>query len=91
MKILNILNGLDCGINWWDETNRRGIVDYRYLAKTTGSSISTSSTYILFLTEMQKRQTLVKRFALFKNDITGSELAFGIANILQKSKGWLRL
>ena len=32
MKILNILNGLDCGINWWDETNRRGIVDYRYLA-----------------------------------------------------------
>jgi len=28
-----------------------------YLAINTGSSISTSSTYILFLTEMQKRQT----------------------------------
>jgi len=32
---------------------------------------------------MQKRQTLLKGFALLKNDITGSELAFGIANILQ--------
>jgi hypothetical protein len=36
----------------------------------TGSSISISSTYILFLTEMQKRQTLRNGFALFKNDIT---------------------
>jgi len=53
----------------------------RFLAKTTGSSISTSITYILFLTEMQKRQTLLKGFALFKNDITGTEPAFGIANI----------
>jgi hypothetical protein len=35
---------------------------------------------------MQKRQTLVKRFALLKNDITGSEPAFGIANILQKAQ-----
>jgi hypothetical protein len=30
---------------------------------------------------MQKRQTLNKRFALLKNDITGSEPAFGIADI----------
>jgi hypothetical protein len=44
-------------------------------------------TYILFLTKLQKRQTLEKGFALFKNDITGSEPAFGIANILQKAQG----
>jgi hypothetical protein len=47
-----------------------GVLDYRYLAILTGSSLSTSSTYILFLTKMQKRQTLEKEFALFKNDIT---------------------
>ena len=62
---------------------KRDVDDYRYLASTTGSSTSFSITYILFLTEMQKRQTLVKRFALFKNDITGSEPAFGVADILQ--------
>jgi hypothetical protein len=55
-------------------------------AKTTDSSTSISSTYILFLTEMQKRQIPEKGFALIENDITGSEQAFGIANILQKSK-----
>jgi hypothetical protein len=58
----------------------------RYLAKTTGSSISTSITYILFLTKMQKKQTTQKGFALFKNNITGSEPAFGIANILQSTR-----
>ena len=42
----------------------------RYLATNTGSSISISSTYILFLTKMQKGQTPEKGFALFKNDIT---------------------
>jgi hypothetical protein len=42
----------------------------RFLAKTKGQSISISITYILFLTKMQKRQTLEKEFALFKNDIT---------------------
>ncbi len=31
-----------------------GCSAYRYLAINTGSSISTSITYILFLTEMQK-------------------------------------
>jgi hypothetical protein len=49
---------------------------YRYLAKTTGSSILHSITYILFITKMQKRQIPQKEFALFKNDITGSELTF---------------
>jgi len=44
------------------------------------------TTDILFLTKLQKRQIPEKGFALLKNDITGSEPAFGIANILQKSK-----
>jgi hypothetical protein len=44
-----------------------------FLAINTGSSISTSSTYIVFLTKMQKRKTLDNGFALFKNDITGSD------------------
>jgi len=35
---------------------KRDEVDYRFLASTTGSSISISITYIVFLTEMQKRQ-----------------------------------
>jgi len=35
---------------------------------------------------MQKRQTLLKGFALFKNDITGTEPAFGIADKLQKAQ-----
>jgi hypothetical protein len=43
------------------------------LAINTGSNISILITYIVFLTEMQKRQTLEKGFALFKNDITGFE------------------
>jgi hypothetical protein len=46
-----------------------------YLASTTGSSTSISSTYILFLTKMQKRQIPEKGFAPIENDITGSELA----------------
>jgi hypothetical protein len=37
-----------------------------YLAKTKGLSTSISSTYILFLTKLQKRQTLLKGFALIK-------------------------
>jgi hypothetical protein len=44
-----------------------------HLAKSTGSSISTSSTYIVFVTEMQKRQIPENGFALLKNDITSSE------------------
>jgi hypothetical protein len=49
------------------------VVDYRFLASTTGLSISISITYILFLTKLQKRQTQRNGSALFKNDITGSK------------------
>ena len=60
-----------CGIDWWDESIEiRGGRDYRFLASTAGLSISISITYILFLTKLQKRQTLEKEFALLKNDIT---------------------
>jgi hypothetical protein len=52
------------------------VLDSRYLAINTGSSISTSITYIVFVTKMQKRQTLDKGFALLKYDITGSESTF---------------
>ena len=38
--------------------------DYRYLAKTTGSSISISTTYIVFVTKLQKRQILVIGFVI---------------------------
>jgi hypothetical protein len=41
-----------------------GVIDYIYLAKTAGSSISISITYILFLTKLQKRQIPEKGFAL---------------------------
>ena len=37
--------------------------DYRYLAINTGSSISISITYIVFVTKMQKKQTPEKEFA----------------------------
>jgi len=47
-----------------------------YLAINTGSNISILITYIVFVTKLQKRQTLEKGFALFKDDITGSELTF---------------
>ena len=41
-----------------------------YLAKSTTWNGFIYIAYILFLTEMQKRQTLEKEFTLFKNDIT---------------------
>jgi len=40
------------------------VVDYMYLAILTGSNTSHSSTYIVFVAKMQKRQTLEKGFAL---------------------------
>ena len=46
----------------------RGELDYRFLAMSTGSTTSISSTYILFLTEMQKRQTHENEFALLINE-----------------------
>jgi hypothetical protein len=65
---------LHCGDKGWGlTTTKRHVDDYRYLAKTTSSSISISSTYIVFVTKLQKRQTPDEGFALFKNDITGSQ------------------
>jgi len=49
---------------------KEGVVDYRYLAKTTSPIISIPITYIVFLTKLQKRQTQRNKFALIKNDIT---------------------
>jgi hypothetical protein len=43
---------------------KRDVLDYRYLARTTGSNISILITYIVFVTKMQKRQTLRNGFAL---------------------------
>jgi len=48
---------------------RSDAVDYRYLAKTKGQSISIASTYIVFVTKMQKRQTSERSLPLLKNDI----------------------
>jgi hypothetical protein len=50
------------------------VVDYMYLAILTSECNSRKITYIVKSTKMQKRQTLLKGFALLKNDITGSEL-----------------
>ena len=44
----------EVSINEKMNVNNRNHKKYRYLAKTTGSSISNSITYILFLTKMQK-------------------------------------
>jgi len=43
--------------------------NYMYLASTAGSSTSISSTYILFLTKLQKRQIPEKGSALIKKTI----------------------
>mgnify|MGYP000721209452 CR=1 FL=1 len=50
------------------------VSDSRYLAILTSECNSRKITYIVKSTKMQKRQTLLKGFALLKNDITGSEL-----------------
>ena len=42
------------------------VVSLCFLAKTKGQSISISSTYIVFLTKLQKRQTQRNKFALIK-------------------------
>ena len=44
-----------------------------FLAKTKGQSISISSTYIVFLTKLQKGKLSEISLPLLKNDITGSE------------------
>jgi len=50
--------------------NLRPAINLVSLAINTSSNISTTSAYIVFLTEMQKRQILRNGFALLKNDIT---------------------
>ena len=56
-----------CGIDCWKELMETwGVVDLRYLAINTGSSISISSTYIVFLTEMQKGRIPGKGSTLIK-------------------------
>jgi len=56
-----------CGMDWWSGLMEKGdVADYRYLAIITGSSISILITYIVFVTKLQKRQTLEKGFALKK-------------------------
>jgi len=49
------------------------VVDCRFLAKTKGQSISIPSTYILFLTKLQKSKPYEIDLPFLKNDITGSE------------------
>jgi hypothetical protein len=44
---------------------KRDVLDYRYLASTTGSNISILITYIVFVTKLQKRQTFRGGFAFF--------------------------
>ena len=57
---------------WWvgfvDEM--RWYVDYKLLAITSGFSISIKSSYIVFLTKMQKRQTPQKEFAFLISENT---------------------
>ncbi len=59
--------------DWNGSMERRDVVDYRFLSKTTTRNQFMLITYILFLTKLQKRQTRWNGFALLKNDITGSE------------------
>jgi len=42
-----------------------------YFAKIKGQSISIFSTYIVFVTKLQKGQPSENGFALLENDITG--------------------
>ena len=57
-----------------------------FLAKTTGSSISTSSTYIVFLTKLQKGKPCQIDLPLLKNDITDSEPTVKMTDTLQKAQ-----
>ena len=59
-----------CGSGGWGKSiEKEGCVDYRYLAIITGSSISTSITYIVFLTKLQKGESPRKGFALFSQHL----------------------
>ena len=54
-------------------SNKMDVLKTCALAKSKAQHQLVPITYILFLTKLQKRQTLQKGFALLKNDITGSE------------------
>jgi hypothetical protein len=72
-KLFNISNGYmtHCGINRWDESiEKKRVVDYMYLAKTAGPSTSIFSTYILFLTKLQKKQIPLEKFPLMISENT---------------------
>ena len=58
------------------KAEKEGGADYRYLAINTGSSTSIPSTYIVFVTKMQKSKPSKKDLPLLENDITGSEATF---------------
>jgi hypothetical protein len=62
---------------------RGGVLDYIYLASTIGSSTSISSTYIVFVTKMQKGKPPKNDLPLLENDITDSESTFKMTDILQ--------
>jgi hypothetical protein len=49
---------------------KRGVVDYIYLASTTGLNISILITYIVFVTKMQKGKPPKNDLPLLENDIT---------------------
>jgi len=57
-----------------------------YLTINTGSNISILITYIVFVTKLQKRQTLKNGSALLKNDITTSERLLGLQ--IHSSNHW---
>ena len=71
---------------WGFLIGKKDVLDYRYLAKSTGSSISISITYILFLLEMQKRQTLEKGSALRGKRYHKKIEAFIFTVLLQSTK-----
>ena len=64
-----------CDTVIWYHKKYTLFLSWNIFAKTKGQSISISSTYILFLTKLQKRQTQWNGFALIKNDITNFESA----------------
>jgi hypothetical protein len=62
-----------CGIDCWNESKELSdAVDYRFLAKSTGLSISILFTYIVFFTKMQKRHTPKIRLAFLISENTTS-------------------
>jgi len=77
----------------WENTYVYGIVQrtvkYIYLAKTKGQSISIASTYILFLTKLQKRVNPAKQICPLKkryhNQLSRRQNDGYIAGI----KGWI--